>query len=544
MKSKYIIILILAMAFCFRLYFVLVHSNFMHGDESVHGLMAKHIITRGNLPIFSYGENLTGMLNLYPVLLSYAIFGISNISFKLVPITISLVFVFLIFLFGKKISNYRTGLVAMLFAAFCPPFLNMWNVNACSEYIITITLGTLILILGSDIVFDKRLKPNIAYFLLGLTGGIGFWTDPLIISYILTVFLVIFITDKGIFFKRVFVFFIFGFLIGNAPMIIFNCSYTIRLVGGLDEAKNWVSYTTIFEEANTPIFSILISLPGKLWEIITVSIPIMVGGSVWELEKTVIRRAISVVLMTAFWLSVISIFYKRIRDFVLNRKELKRIDLLIIHFLLTIMIFSLSRFGHLTKEPRYLLPLFTAMPIFQSIFLCEIKFKNNIIFTGIIALLLLLNIYGNIFFSRSVDPDHSLWPYDKKLIEYLVENKIETPAADDWLAYQITFATNEKIIGIPFKLYRFSIYKERFYSFDNISYYIFPKVTLSDPVFKYFSYGLGNPLWNDKEFANVLKSRGILKFTTHEFEHYTLFKVKNFLLSKELIGPGWKKNEN
>ncbi|MBN1384655.1 MAG: glycosyltransferase family 39 protein [Elusimicrobia bacterium] len=529
------IIFILVLVLIFRICFVFINSNFMHTDEAIHGLMAKHIITRGTLPVFSYEEEITGVLYLYPAALSFMIFGVSNMAFKIIPVMISVIFVYLIYILGSITVNRKTGIIAMLFAGFCPPFLNMWSVNACSEYITIITMGTLILILGIDIICDRHLKPNTAYLLLGLISGIGFWINPLIISYILTVFLLVFITDKKIFFKPVFALFITGFLIGNAPMIIFNASSAVRAAGGLDDSQNWLSYITIFGETNVSILSKIATLPSKLREIAAVSIPIMIGGFVWELESSIIRKIIAVILMAVFWISVIYTLYKRIIDTVLNRKEIKKIDFLIIQFILTIMIFSVSKFGFLTKEPRYLLPIFTAIPIFQAIFLCEIKFKTKKFFVASVSGILLLNIYGNISFSRTVDPDHSMCPYDKKLIKYLVENNIKTPASDYWVAYQITFATNEKVIGIPFGLQKFAMYKNHIKRFNNIHYLIFPKVTLHDRIFKYFSYGLDRPLRNDEEFTEYLKSHGVSNFKTYKFDYYTLFYTTDTSISEKLI---------
>lgn len=512
-KRLLLIGLILLLALIFRLYFLLAHSSYMDGDEAINGLMAKHILSQGDWPIFLPGQAYNGVPYQYLVAPIFALFGVSNFTFKIVPLAISLLFVYLVYLLGKKVADNKSGIVAMLIAAFCPPFINMWNVSARSEYVVTLTLGTLILILGNEIAFTKRRKPEALYFFLGLVSGVAFWTSQLVASYILAVFIIIFLKDKRFLLRRTILFFLLGFIVGNMPMILFNLKH------------NWASYAFLLERGGGQPLSLLKAFPTRFWEIITVSFPIMLGGSLWELETTTFRRLISMVLMAFFFLSFLFVFYQRIRDSLVGKKGLGKMDLLLIHFLIVIILFSLTGFGWLTKEPRYLLPLFTTIPIFQAIFLLGLKNKSKWIFSGSLIPLILLNVYGNINFSPTVDPDHALWPQDRQLTDYLVKSNISIPIANYWIAYRITFESNEKVIAIPYHLRRFDdIYHDQVDISQAGRYLIFLKKRFDDPLFKYFSSDFVGPLDSAQEYAHNLRSNKV-NFTTREFTHYVLFDL-------------------
>ena len=261
-KRLLLIWTILFLALAFRLYFLLVHSSYMDSDEAINGLMAKHILSRGDWPIFFSGQAYNGVIYQYLVAPIFALFGVSNLAFKIVPLAISVLFVYLIYLLGKKIADNRLGILAMSLAAFCPPFLNMWNVSARSEYVVTLALGTLILILGNEIAFVKRRKPEVLYLFLGLVSGVAFWTSQLVTSYILAVFIIIFLKDKRFLLRRTILFFLLGFIVGNMPMIVFNLKH------------NWASYVFLWEKGGGQPLSLLKVFPKGLSEIITISFPI------------------------------------------------------------------------------------------------------------------------------------------------------------------------------------------------------------------------------------------------------------------------------
>jgi 4-amino-4-deoxy-L-arabinose transferase-like glycosyltransferase len=484
----------------------------MDSDEAINGLMAKHILTWGTRPIFFYGQAYNGVLYQYLTVPIFALFGVSILTLKAVPLAISVLFVYLIYLLAVKLTNHRAGLVAMLIAGFCPPFINLWNVSARSEYVVTLTLGTLILFLGYEILFARRYRREILYLLLGLVSGAAFWTSQLVTSYILAVFCCIFWQDKRFLFRRTILLFLLGFVVGNLPMIIFNLRY------------EWAAVASLWERGSSPPLYLLKSFPLRLGKIFSVSFPIMLGGSLWELETAIIRRFISVILLLFFFLSLLFVLWQRIRDLVKRKKNPIGTDLLLFHFLITVVLFSLSRFGWLYKEPRYLLPLFTSIPIFQAIALDWVRNKSKWIFSGCLTVLILCNLYGNINFSPTLDPDHSLWPRDKELNDYLVQNNILYPVAHYWIAYKITFETNERVIVIPYSLELFDMYRDRVDITQAGRYLIVPKKGFTDPLFRYFSYGLAGPLDNARECAQKLQSKR-KDFTTREFTHYVLFDL-------------------
>ena len=80
-KRFFLIGTILLLALAFRLYFLLAHSSYMDGDETINGLMAKHILSQRDRPIFFSGQTYNGVPYQYLVAPIFALFGVSNLAF-------------------------------------------------------------------------------------------------------------------------------------------------------------------------------------------------------------------------------------------------------------------------------------------------------------------------------------------------------------------------------------------------------------------------------------------------------------------------------
>ena len=147
-RKHFIIVLLLFLTgAAFRLYFIHAHSAFMQSDEAVFGLMAKHIITRRQFPIFMWGQERAGALITYLVAPVFYLFGVSNLVFKTVTVGVSLIFAYLVYLLAKRIGGERIGLITLALLVFCPPFFTMRLVHACAEYLLMMVFGVVTLLL-------------------------------------------------------------------------------------------------------------------------------------------------------------------------------------------------------------------------------------------------------------------------------------------------------------------------------------------------------------------------------------------------------------
>lgn len=548
-RKHFIIILLLFLAgAAFRLYFIHAHSAFMQSDEAVFGLMAKHIITRRQFPIFMWAQERSGALITYLVAPFFYLFGVSNLVFKTVTMGVSLIFAYLVYLLAKRIGGERMGLITLALSVFCPPFFMMRLVHACAEYLLMMVFGVVALLLCDDILFARQLntrkgtvlREHVSYGLLGLAMGIGFWIFPLIISFIGAVWIILFLRDRICFFRTTFLVFLLCFVVGSVPAILFNRLPELRAAGGMPGAPNWISYTSLFVGSTEPLWSRILQIPGTLLQVAKESVPVLVGGSLWEYETSLWRRSI-VVILVSFWLfAVLYTIGARVRLWLRQkgrrRWALTRIDVVFLQFLLTLIIFATSKYRGLVREPRYLTPIFVFLPIAGACFLNWLYSNKKILSCSVLAVVLALNMASSIWFSASLDPDHGLWPKDKQLMQYLIDNEIHHPIANYWIAHSITFESNEQVISVPIGCYRFNVYKD---VLDKVlpTHYIFRKREKDDRYFAFFSYGLFGTQWTAHEFADLLHDMGVPEgaYSAYEFDHYVLYHVPRQYLDPAVI---------
>jgi hypothetical protein len=546
-----VLVLLLAGA-ALRLYFVQAHSSFTQSDEALMGLMAKHIISRGQLPIFAYEEERSGALIAYLAAPFFYLFGASNLVLKTVAWAISLLFATLLYLLARRIGGMRAGLLALALSVFAPPYLLMWSVHAAAEYMLVMVFGVGALLLCDSILFNRWPGRNGAapawrygaYALLGLVMGIGFWVSPLIISFVGGVWIALFLRDRKCFFRPTALVFLIFLVIGNLPALLFNTNPELRAAGGLPDAANWISYTSLLGGSSEPLWSRVLRLPGDLVQVATVSLPVMVGGAVWQYETGFLRRSIAAVLVSFWSLAMLYTLGRRARLWwgspAGRHWSLVPVDPLILQFLLAVMVFVGSQYGWLVQEPRYLMPVFVFLLVAGGCFLDWLFARGRLWGVSALIVVVALNLGLSVWFSESLDPDHGLWPKDEGLIAYLIDHQIEHPVANYWIAYSMAFESDEKVVPVPIGHAKFSMYEEVLAG-PAPTYYILRKREREDRYFDFFKYSLSDPQWSARDFAGHLQELGIPEevYSVHEFEHYVLYGVPHDYLDSTVISlPG------
>ena len=131
-NQRILLVIILSVGIALRVYF-LVNYELIDAkehvvalsDEATVGLMAKHIASGTNFPVFFYGQNYMGAFEAYVAALLFAALGVSVFTLKLVPAMFSIALLFVVYFLAKKMFNARvailsTSLVAVPSAFFFP----------------------------------------------------------------------------------------------------------------------------------------------------------------------------------------------------------------------------------------------------------------------------------------------------------------------------------------------------------------------------------------------------------------------------------------
>ena len=219
------------------------------GDETNVGHMCLRVMA-GEFPVFFYGQNFMGSLEAFLGSSLFQLVGPSPFALELLPVILSIFFLVLLYLLAKTFFGSRTALISIALMSIPPLFLLRWSHEARPHYPLTLIFGSLLLLIAHPLIrreVDPE-KRSLFFALIGLISGIGWWTNYLIISYILPVGFFLFLRDKKIFFNKNFWLLIFTFLIGSLPLWLFNLFHHFPVAGitNLGAASNIIPYLRAF----------------------------------------------------------------------------------------------------------------------------------------------------------------------------------------------------------------------------------------------------------------------------------------------------------
>ncbi len=169
-------------ALLIRIPFIQVREGALLGDEMIIGLMAKHIL-EGHFPIFFYGQSYMGSLEAYVVAFLAQGIGLNGWSAQLGAFFSYALFLIVHFFLIKRLW----GLPASIFSTILlvVPSVMVWeiSVRAFGGSTEVLLFGTLSFFLWLKVFADKQKKWILA---LGLSLGLGLWTNPLFLLYLIS----------------------------------------------------------------------------------------------------------------------------------------------------------------------------------------------------------------------------------------------------------------------------------------------------------------------------------------------------------------------
>ncbi len=472
MKRKYLL-LILLLALVLRLGLLFSGQRYVDGDDAVVGMMAKHILTRGERPLFYYGQPYGGghAIEAYLASLFYLLFGFSSITLKLVPLIFSLGIIALSYLLLERFFNERIAILCGLLLAVSSPFIkSSLKVNG---YIETIFFSLLSLFLFFSIYFEnKRDYKRIALF--GFLCGFAYYSFDFAIFYLLTYLLFFFARDKRCFFRKSFLIFLFPFLLGISPLIWVNLRTSSSPVRYLIHNPS-----LFYGRPIKPQF--LLNIKGFFIH----DLPAFLSPEAVHL----FIKEISLFSWIHYFIYLSSvlflIFLKRsslknlFRTLLSGRKFSPSPELwFICYFFIFLILYSLSPFAG--GCPRFLLPLYPLIPISIAFFLNWLWERRRIqraISILLLVLLLSIGLRYDISLAKSDEViDGKIRTSGKlasQIVEFLNENNIRYIYTTYFLKWRIIFESDEKIIASHRHhgtLHRYPLYEEIVERAENFAY--------------------------------------------------------------------------
>lgn len=380
-------------------------------DEITIGLMALRVMG-GDFPVFFLGQSFMGSLEAYLGGSFFQFFGPSPLTLELLAVILSFLFLILLYLLAKTIFGYRTALLSIALLAIPPLFLTGWSHEARLHYHLAIVLGNFLLLIAHKLMVRSEYpKNNRGLFIaLGLLSGIGWWTNYLIAAYILPAGLFIFLKDKKVLFRKNFFFLLFMFLVGSLPLWTYNAIHHFPIAGitKMGDGSNVIPHLkALFINALPMLFGFQPPLNQDYLELAGYLIigPIYLSAILYFVYKS--RQAL---------LSALS----------LNPTKTTGGEILLLLFLANILLNLLTPFGKglSDDDQRYLLPLYTCLPVFVSVLLIDMKRKFQLLSFLLLGLIIFSNLIGNI--------RHDGWVVlnAKKLLTYQKINAKEARLTD------------------------------------------------------------------------------------------------------------------
>jgi hypothetical protein len=223
-------LLIIALATVLRIFLIAwgwPHSN---ADEGIMGIMAMHILHTGEHPIFFYGQSYMGTLESYLGSALFHLFGISVFSLRLVPLLFFALFLANMYLLTSLLYTKKLALITLILLSLGSSIMLDTELVALAGYSELLFFGSLSMLLASwlAISYDQYSSPRpklrrlFAYGCWGLVGGLGFWTDFLMLGFILLSGLLLLAFCWRELLKGAVLPVVLGLVIGAFPLIVYN----------------------------------------------------------------------------------------------------------------------------------------------------------------------------------------------------------------------------------------------------------------------------------------------------------------------------------
>jgi hypothetical protein len=222
--------LIIALATLLRIFLLAwgwPHSN---ADVDTLGIMAMHIAYKGEHPIFYYGQNYMGSIDAYLGAAFFQLFGVSVFSLRLGPLLLFALFLANMYLLTCLLYTKKLALITLGLLSLGSSIMLDAEIAGLAGYPELLFFGSLSMLLASWLAlsFDQYSSPNrrlwrsIAYGCWGLAGGLGFWSDFLMIVFILISGLLLLVSCWRELLKGAVLPVVLGLVIGAFPLIIYN----------------------------------------------------------------------------------------------------------------------------------------------------------------------------------------------------------------------------------------------------------------------------------------------------------------------------------
>ena len=193
----------------------------LSGEDATVALIAKHILSGENFPVFFYRQTYMGTLNGIHMVPALALFGPSVLLVRLNAVAWSLLFPLGLYVLGRRVFDEPTARVALALAALPPFLLTYWSTVA-EPHLETNVFGVWLLLLALT-ALTARSEParTRALAVFGFLGGLALWTSLKVVGVLAPALLMLLLRDPRPLVGRGGALLAGGFLLGTTPAWLF-----------------------------------------------------------------------------------------------------------------------------------------------------------------------------------------------------------------------------------------------------------------------------------------------------------------------------------
>ena len=361
---------------------------------------------------------------------------------ELLPVILSLLFLFQVERLGRRLFPDAVVRCALLILAIPPLFLLKWSHEARSHYPLTLVLGTLAVYLAYSLVYRRPPKSERFWRLggLGLTAGLGWWTNHLIVIYLLPVFFLLWVNEKKIVFRWPAPLLLVAFLLGSLPLHLYRFRQQapgLGIPGLLSVPDPGSVFSDFFQNALPILLGVRPPLSSEPWK-----------GPAYLFLLALYGAAL------IYWL-----VRHRAGMADLLRLRKGRTDGSELLFLLVVAALAVNLFTVFSRrlsdnDQKYLLPVYTSLPLLLGFFLGGLKNRGRRLGGLLLGLLVFLQAWGSfrqegwaLFLPAERQRISRQARAEARLMAELSAEGFNRLYADEALGLKLTFLSGERIIG-------------------------------------------------------------------------------------------------
>jgi 4-amino-4-deoxy-L-arabinose transferase-like glycosyltransferase len=406
----------------FRLWLAFGRLGVPDSDEAVVGLMAVRLLRHGELPAFFWGQPYGGSLEAVLVAPSIRVFGATTFALKLPSLLLGLGASWLTWRIARRRFSTVVAVSAGLVSLFSPPALVWFGTKERGFYPLTAVLG-LVAVLAA-ICIDEEPGRLRYWFGLGAAVGVGWWMSPNIAYYAVPI--AIWLVVRGHWRQRRGVAAAATALVlGSSVWIVANIQSgfaSLRVPPWADSSTYW-SRLVFFGTGAVP-FSLGLRRPfGGKW-----TVSPLVGGGVYLALLAGLAVAIFFALRNTSWTRAPELFLLATAPF----------------------LYAIFPANWVFRNGRYIYFVASLVPLL----LCHVMTTKagriavaGVVVAGLVA-----------FVSDTARLQGHVHPSAAPIGRALQDEGFHTAVANYWIAYQMTYATDEEVMASPSRGRRYGPY--------------------------------------------------------------------------------------